>query len=169
MYEDIEMGIQQRLQDKMEAVRAAFKAKNQATLVLPSVYVSTEAGSFTSRGQKSYKQFIDVYVEFEFKNLKSEEDRRKGAYPILLGLLKTLTLQNFGLKIGLLEPVKWQHTTDEEDLKASIKRYVIQFKTYFYIEMVDDTEAEDLLCMGLSYYLDEARIAAGDVVTLREA
>jgi hypothetical protein len=169
VYEELELEIQQCIQDKLESVRADFKAKQQITLLLPVSYVSIEDGSFVSRGQSSSKETVSVFVEFEFKNLKDEKDRRKGAYPILRGIVKYLAFQSFGLKITPMEPVKWQHITDAEDVKAGIKRYLITLKTSFYTaKALSGEEAGDLLRIGLNYYLDPARIAASDLVETRD-
>ncbi len=170
MFADIEKKIQQRIEDKITSIRNVDIQKGvKGALINPAVAVSVEEGTFEARGQKSFKTSTTVYVELEFKNLRSEEDRRKGAFPILLAIIQFLMLQDFDLVIDPLVPVRWRNVTDEEDFKKATMRVQIIFKTGFTITKTDDEVVTDLLRVGLNYYLkpgDDIKDAS-DLLTLQ--
>jgi len=171
LFAEIEKKIQQRIEDKITSIRDVDIQKGvKGALINPAVAVSVEEGSFEQRGQKSFKTPTTVYVEIEFKNLRSEEDRRKGSFPILLAIIQFLMLQEFDLGIDPLMPVRWRNVTDDEDFKKAIMRVQIIFKTGFTITKTDEEAADDLLRVGLNYYLKPGDDVAdiSDLLTLQE-
>jgi len=169
MYSDIEKAVETRIEAKLDSVRDVKIQKGpKNNLLNPGVFVSVEAGDFEALG-RGWKQKLDVYVEIEFENLRDEEQRRVGAFMILSAIIQYLIGHDLGLKIKELQPSKWQNVTGEEDYKSSKTRLQIIFKTAFNIEAVSDEVINDLLKVGLNYYLkpgDDA-VDASDTLTLQ--
>ncbi len=172
MFADIDLAIQQRITDKISSIRDVMVKKGaRGMLVTPAVSVSVEQGTFEKQGQATYKIPTDIYVELEFKNLRNEEDRRKGAYPIFLAIIQYLTLQTFNLDIDPLAPVKWGNVTEKEDKATGVLRLMIIFRTGFTIRKIDDAAINSLLKIGIDYFLkpgDDVKDAS-DTVTLQGA
>lgn len=172
MFAYIELAIQQRITDKIAEIRDVMIRKGtRGMLVTPAVSVSVEQGTFEKQGQSTFKVPTDVYVELEFKNLRNEEDRRKGAYPIFLAIIQYLMLQTFALSIDPLKPVKWGSATEKEDRATGVLRLMIIFRTGFTITKVDDEVVTSLLKIGIDYFLkpgDDVKDAS-DTVTLQGA
>lgn len=170
MIAEIEKKIQQRIEDKIASIRDVDIQKGvKGALINPAVAVSVEEGTFEQRGQKSFKTPTTVYVELEFRNLRSEEDRRKGAFPIMLAIIQFLMLQDLDLGIDQLIPIRWRNVTDNDDFSKATMRVQILFKTGFTITKTDEEAADDLLRVGLNYYLkpgDDA-VDASDTLTLQ--
>ena len=85
-----------------------------------------------------------------------------------------MQLQKLGLPIDKLKPKRIDDVStkeDEDDKKAVIQ---IEFETGFIIHEMQEEEIDDLLKIGLKYYLQPDhptsgdRIDAVDVVVLRE-
>ena len=150
----IEEAIQSRVEDNLSSVRDVQISKTGRGLVNPTVYVSIEEGTFKKRGQISFEQSVNIYIEVEFKNMK-EADRKKGAFLVLEGIVGTLTLQKFDLSIDPLKPQRWQNVTSEKDATAGKARYMLIMSTAYTIEAVDDEVVTDLLTVGLSYFLQD--------------
>jgi hypothetical protein len=172
MLSDIENGIVERLNTKLTGVTKAFvdKARSNLNLNLPIIDVIVGGGTFTSATMSQYKVKTQVFVVLTFKNLKSEADRRKGVYPILIAILLLLAGNKFGLKIDALAPKRLDNVTEEVEAKAGKIVFQIEFETGFVLTPTSDEELVDLLTVGLAYYLEDPAnddvADASDTVTL---
>ncbi|PKN05553.1 MAG: hypothetical protein CVU74_01100 [Deltaproteobacteria bacterium HGW-Deltaproteobacteria-9] len=172
MFAEIEDGIIARLNAKLSGVTkvSVDKAHSNLNLNLPIINVIAGGGTFVSVTMSQYKCKTQVFVILTFQNLKSEADRRKGVYPILLAILLFLAGNKFGLKIEALVPKRLDNITEEAEAKAGKIVFQIEFETGFVITPTSDEELVDLLTIGLNYYLqdpaDDNIADASDVVTL---
>jgi hypothetical protein len=138
----------------------------------PCAMVATEEGTFTRISNGKYKCSVDVYIIVAFKDAHSEKKRRHGIYPILLGIFQLLMLQNFGLAIDDLVPRGFKNITDKDMVAKDIIAYQLGFATAFTVKMQKEEPADELLRIGLEYYLqdpvDDGEMDAQDLVTLTE-
>jgi hypothetical protein len=136
----------------------------------PGVYVSTEGVRFTKTTMYSWKQDLTIYVDVIFKSLNVEAQRRKGVYPILEGIVQVLFLQNLGLQIQPLEPKSFIEITGEEMLRDGLIAFTMELTTYFHVTLMPAAQAQELLRIGMSYYLEPSGIdEVTDVVNLPQS
>jgi len=171
MLTQIEDAIVARIKTKLAAAAGVVTVQKGAEgLPQPAVYVSTEEGSFRAVTQTSFNQEVKIFVDIIFSHLASEGERRKGVYLILLGIIQTLLLQKLGLAIKPLTPRGWRNTTTEEFREKGLIVYSLELATSFVITKLDDEATDDLLLVGLNYYLqdpaDDGEIDASDELTL---
>lgn len=152
MLADIETKIVERIKAKVTQPRDVDIHKAHSALITPAVFVVIGNGRFSKVAQK-IKLEASVYITVEFKNMKGEEERRKGIYPIFEAIVACLIFQNLGLSIDPLVPVNFQNITEEEEAKAGKILFQAEFKTGFIIDEVSDEVVTDLLKVGLNYYL----------------
>jgi hypothetical protein len=171
MIHELEEKTQERVAEKIDSVRDVKIQKGgiQQALVNPAVYAACEKGSF-KRLAKGWKQGLDLYVELEFKHLQSEKERRKGATIIVEAIFQFLIGQTFDLDIDPLEPIDWEHITDEDDVKAGLIRFQMLFKTACFVSKLEEEETGDLLRVGLDYIMKPGDEVADlhDVVELEQ-
>jgi hypothetical protein len=169
----IEDKIVARLNAKLTGVVkvAIDEAHSKLALNLPIVEVLVGGGTF-SRIAQTFKISLQVFVILTFQNLRSVEDRRKGVYPILESILALLINNKFGLKIDALAPKRLDNITEEKEAKEGKLVFQIEFETGFVLTAISDEAIEDLLTIGLNYYLQEPaddNVAdASDEVTLSQ-
>ena len=133
----------------------------------PAVHVSTEEGRFEKETNTSWKLTLTIYVDVIFKSLSTEAQRRAGLYKIMEGIVQSLLLQTLGLAIQPLEPKSFRDVTSEELLRDGFAAYTIEMSTYYHVTASPPGAAQDLLRIGLSYYLEPEDIEeVTDVVTL---
>ncbi len=172
MITEIEEAIIARLEDKGLNVAKRRVKDGSKHVKLPAVYVTTQAGDFMKETLTKYRCEISVSVAVVFKNLKSDQDQRHGVYPILMSVTSFLMLQDLGLEIRPLKPIRFRNITDEEMAEGGLTAFQLVFKTSFILTRMDEEEAFDLLRIGLSYFLqdpeDDNVVDAQDIVTLEE-
>ena len=174
MLTDIEEKIVARLQEKLSDVSRVSidKAHSALNLKLPVINVIVGGGEFTHGTLSQYKIKPQVFVVATFQNLRSEADRRKGVYPVLLAMLALLINNKLGLKIDPLKPKRLDNITEEKEADEGKIVFQIEFETGFIIDVLSDEEITDLLRVGLSYYLqdpaDDQVADASDTVTLSQ-
>ncbi len=166
----IEQAVEARLVAKIAAIRATAVQKGTRFLFTnPALAVSIfETGEFIPEGQRSYKIPCDLHLLLTFSSAKSEEERRKGINPLVMGIIQALTHQTLGLKLrppGLI-PKRFSDVTTEEDWSNNKIIYSLQFGCAFNLEAVSDEVGVDLLTIGMNYFLagDAETIQATDVV-----
>lgn len=152
-------------------VRASAIQKGQAGLyAAPTVSVAIFEGTFKPEG-RGWRQQVSIVLLVTFKNIRSEEDRRKGINPIVQGMVSLLAGKDLGLAIRELAPERWKDVTDAEDEKAGEIVYTLQFGTSFLVSRVDPeaATAPELLSVGLKYYLKpgDDQVDAEDDITLQ--
>ncbi len=169
MFTSIEENIVARLNTKLTEPKRVDIDVAHSALAVPAIDVIVGNGSFV-RVAQSWKIKPQVFVIVTFQNLRSVADRRRGVYPILLGILSALVDQKLGLKIDGLAPVRLDNITDEKEAGAGKIVYQLEFETGFIIEKLSDEAIVELLSVGLNYYLqdpaDDTVVDASDLVTL---
>lgn len=122
------------------------------------------------RVAQHYKITTQVFVIVTFQNLRSTADRRKGVYPIVESIVALLVGRTFDLGIEALRPKRLDNITDAKEADEGKVVFQIEFETGFMIEAEDDETLDDLLAIGLNYYLqdpaDDDIADAVDEVTL---
>jgi hypothetical protein len=166
MLADVEKNALERLKDKNLPVKSLeVKSDKKQSLSSPMVSVYSGNGRFTKNAQK-YHLGYSLFFIVEFRHLKDEASRREGIYPILESIVQLLTLQKLGLSIDALVPASMHNITDEDDARNGLIVWQLEFTTGFIIEAMSDEEVEDLLTVGLSYFLkpgDDIADAEDDV------
>lgn len=127
--------------------------KKPESLLKPAAFVAVEEGKFDRLTSNSFKQTLGIYVYVIFKHLKSDEERRKGIYPVIEGVIGILVLQDLGLKITPLKPTSFNEVTTLEDQESGIIVFRLGFETSYPVEKMNDEVVTDLLRVGLNYYL----------------
>lgn len=160
---EIETGVLARLAEKgLPVGRLAAQRRDAPTHVDVSANAAVSDGAFRKTGQRSVKAEVNLYVAVKFTSFKDEGERRGGVNPILLGVLNILMLSDLGLGIDELVPVRMSEFTDEKDARDGKILWVIQFRTGFSLEKMDDAALAGLLTVGLGYYTREPAGAGAD-------
>jgi hypothetical protein len=94
-------------------------------------------------------------VDIVFSHLGNEEQRRRGIYPLLEGIVQALLLQTLGLGIAPLRPKTFRNVTSETLRAKGLLVYSLEFETSCHLRKLDEEEADDLLRVGLNYYLQD--------------
>lgn len=151
---DIERAALDRLKNKGLKVNV-FEVKKDTDIVrmTPAVRAVIADGKFSEVTQKTYRIDASLYVIIIFRHVSDEESRRKGIYPILLGVVNYLGGQKLGLDISRLMPGPFREITNAEDTEKGLIVFQLQFRTWFHIDKLTDEQAGDLLKIGVSYYL----------------
>lgn len=172
MLADIEKNIIARL--KAKGLQAAFGITRDALggLVTPAVYCAIEEASFKKTTQVVFKQNIKVFLTVIFDNIRAVEDRRKGIYLIIEGVIAHLMLQSVGLEIDPLMPAGFRNITSEDDMDLGRILFQIEFHSGYEIrksQTDEEAAAPDLITIGLNYFLqdpvDDGVVDASDTVT----
>lgn len=172
---DIELRALQRIKDKGKSLKIeSFEARKEAgdPIADVSVYAHIDDGGIRKITINKMKIEVVLKISIVFKHLNEEQDRREGIYPILLGVIGILTGQKLDLQIDPLKPTGFRNITDGYDEKAGLIVFQMKFGTGFVITEMSDETAEDLLRIGLNYYLqdpaDDGVEDATDVVELAQ-
>lgn len=126
-------------------------------LVHPAVFVSTESGAFTRVTGHTYRCKAGIFLVAVMKDFKDERARRRGIYPILMGIILLLAGKRLSLEITPIAPVRFRNVTHEALRKLGLTAYEIELSTSFDVTVADedDTTAFDMLHLGVSYYLQD--------------
>jgi hypothetical protein len=167
MLGSIEDGITSRIRTKLASAAGHLDVqKGTEGVPQPAVYVAVESGKFTKVSSKIHAVEAGVFVDIVFSDMQSESQRRKGIYPILQGVILSLTGQSLGLEIAPLRPVSFQNVTTREYSDKGLIVYELEMATKFNMEIESDEAVTDLYEIGLNYYLkpgDETADAADEV------
>lgn len=171
MITSIEEAVLTEVKASFSSIRAGAIQKGQAGLyAAPTVSVAIFEGNLKPEG-RGWRQSVSVVLLVTFKNIRSEEDRRKGINPIVQGMISLLSGRDMGLAIRELTPERWKDVTDAQDEQAGEIVYTLQFGTSFLISRADPEAgtAPDLLSVGLNYYLKpgDDQVDAADEITLQ--
>jgi len=166
----IETAALKRITDAIAAITSSGAQKDTRQLLTANaVAVAVLEGSFTHVARYSWRQDCTVSVLVKFKNMQSEEARRKGINPLVKGIILLLAGQKLGLDIRELQPKSFRDVTNEEKYVGGVIEYLLEFTTSFTIERQDDEAVTDLITIGLNYYLqdpaDDQVADASDVIT----
>jgi hypothetical protein len=175
----IEEKILSRLEDKGLDVKAfEIKKDRDKQITTPAALCFIETGKATKGTTfHSRKMEVDAYVLLIFKSLKAvdaEKDRRRGVYPLIMGVLQYLAGQDLDLGIARLKPQGFRNITNQDDIGKARMVWQIHFTTSFEVTRTDDEEAaaDDLITVGMKYFLqdpaDDGKEDAEDEITLNQ-
>jgi hypothetical protein len=167
MLTDIEEKIVARLQAKITEPKHVNIDEAHNALSVPSIDVIAAGGQF-QRVAQNYKLAASVFVIVTFQHLRSVQDRRKGVYPLLEAIVASLLGQTLTLKIDPLAPKRLENITEKEEAEDGKIIFQIEFETGFIINKLSDAEINDLVTIGLNYYLkpgDAVVDATDEVIT----
>ena len=158
MLADIENAIVARLEAKpLGLVTARVQAKGEGPVArYPSAFVATVAERMRRIGN-NLKCEPEIAIILKFKDLRKEEQRRVGIYPILEGVRQALFNQFLGLAIDALQIEEWQDVTREEDRQQGFIIIAMKAKTGYVVNTVDDSDlaaVNNLVTVALKYYLE---------------
>jgi len=172
MISELEEAVAEQITEKLTAaVSRVDVERGIPALSLPDVQVSIEEGDFGKVASDTFEQKATIYVDIVFRELSSDQQRRKGINIILEGIVRSLMLQKLGLKLQQpIHPKNYRNVTTAEDHGEGKMTYTLTFTASWNITKLDDEAAADLLTVGLGYYLNPVSdtLAVTDTVTLRE-
>jgi len=164
----IEQATLTRLTDNIPALKSSGVQKDSRQLLRDtSVAVAVLDGKFNKIGQTCFRNDCTVSVLLKFKNMQSEEARRKGINPLVIAAIQYLLGQKLGLSIGALEPVRFRDVTSEDKYEAGIIEYLLEFSTWFDIRKLEDEALGDLVTLAIDYLLKpgDGTVDATDTLT----
>ncbi len=174
MLTDIENAIVARVSSKVSQLATArVQAKGEGPPARhPSLFVATVAEKMRRIGN-TLKCEPEILLLFKFKDLRKEEQRREGIYPILQAVRQLLFNQAMGLPIDVLTPEEWQDVTTEKARQEGFINIAMRVKTGYVVRTVDDSDlaaTQDLVTVALKYYLEpdinsDGAVAAEDDLT----
>lgn len=154
--------------DKIPALKGGSLQKGSQQLLRDTaVAVAILDGKFEKLGQAVYRNDCTLSVLIKFKNMTSEEDRRKGINPLVMAASQLLLGQKLGLEIGKLEPVRFRDVTTDEKYQAGTIEYLLLFETWFDIRKLDEEDLGDLITIAVDYILKpgDDTVDAADTLT----
>ena len=166
----IEQATIARLVDKIPALKSAGVQKDSKQLLRDvSLAVAVLDGKFGKLGQSCFRNECTVSVLLKFKNMQSEEARRKGINPLVMAAVLYLLNQKLGLAIGALQPVRFRDVTTEEKYDAGVIEYLLEFSTWFDIRQLEEEALGELVTKAIDYLLKpgDDTADASDTLTTR--
>lgn len=163
----IETATLARLTDKIPALSGAIQKDARQQLRDVAVAVAVLDGKFEKIGQATWRNDCTVSVLLKFKNMQSEEARRRGINPLTIAAVQYLIGQKLGLAIGALIPVRFRDVTTEDKYTAGSIEYLLEFSTWFDMVRMDEEQTGDLVTMAIDYLLTpgDATVDATDTLT----
>jgi len=121
--------------------------------IRPWVRVLITDVKFRKLTANKYKAVLVLSVGLEIQNLKDDGERRKAAYPIIMGIINLISNNRLGIDIDPLVPVRASDTTPY-DVESSVGtlRYQIDFSTGMQVT-IPEADAGDLLKLSVDYFL----------------
>lgn len=118
----------------------------------PAVAAATESIGMRRNpdGSISFAPVISLYLVF--KNVARPDQRRAGIYPIITGVVSLLSGRTLGLEIEPLLPLPAKEIYHNQLKEIGGIGYLLQFKTDFDIDKIDEQQAIDLLSIAIKYY-----------------
>jgi hypothetical protein len=156
MLNEIEEGVKNRIGDKMSASAAKIDVQRGVEgIPHQAIYVSVEEGDFARVTSTTYSVTVKGFVDIVFSNLQSEGERRKGIAAILEGVYQCLLLETLNLNITPIIPTRFRNVTTQEQKDSGLIVFTLEFTTKYNITKLDETAIDDLLTVGLNYYLQD--------------
>jgi hypothetical protein len=136
----------------------------------PAAFPACDSGTFKKVSQNTWACEVSVSILVLFENFQNEEKRRQGMSIIIMGIFHKLANSTLGLDIKALQPVRFRDVTTEAIAAAGQLLFDLEFSTSFELRKTDTDQADDLLRIGMNYYLqdpaDDHVADAGDLVQL---
>lgn len=166
----IEQATITRLTDKIPVLKSSGVQKDSRQLLRDvSLAVAVLDGKFAPVGQAVARNTCTISVLLKFKNMQSEEARRKGINPLVFAAVQTLLGQKLGLAIGRLQPVSFRDVTTEDKYEGGVIEYLLEFSTYFDIRQLEEEALGELITMAVDYLLTpgDATVDGSDILTTK--
>lgn len=166
----IEQAVLARLCDQIPALKSSGIQKDSRQMLRDTALaVAVLDGKFSPVGQTSFRNECTVSVLLKFKNMQSEEARRRGINPLVTAAVQVLLGQKLGLAIGPLQPKSFRDVTTEEKYVGGVIEYLLEFSTWFNVTRLEEEELGTLITMAVDYYLqdpvDDNVVDAADTLT----
>lgn len=156
MLSEIEDAVAARIEDRLsDAAGYVAVQRGLEGIPKPAVYVAVESGKLSRVTSEAYKQTVTGYCFVVFSHLGGEDQRRRGVFPILEGILQAILLQTLGLDISPVVPAGFRNATTEEFSQRGLIVFSLEFETSYILKKLADEIAADLLRVGLNYYLQD--------------
>ncbi|NLO90671.1 MAG: DUF1834 family protein [Elusimicrobia bacterium] len=169
MLAEIEAAIIDRLKVKAPGL-AYFDAAKGESILPPICYqLAITRGQAESAPGRGFNQKVNISVWVGLVNLRSDEARRRGVYPLLESLAQMLHREDFGLPCARLRYTGFEDVTVAEERGEGRVVYELSFETHFVVDKQDPEETEELLSLTMKYFLNAAAApAATDVIETPE-
>jgi len=166
----IEEAAEQFLKERFTEIRKTAVQRDMRNIFATvALTVAIVRGRHEILGPKKFKSHVVLHALVMFSNAKSEEDRRKGINPLLMGITKKLARQRLGLDITDIIPRGFQDETSTELWGENKIVYNLEFATTFTWSIDDpDADAPDLIGVGVEYFIkpgDDRADAADEITT----
>jgi len=150
----IEEAILALLRAKVPAIKH-FEVKRDAKgyLMTPAAFCHIDSSKFKKLGQITFRADVEVFVTLAFQSPSLEVNRRRGIYPIVLGVLNLLMLQDLDLSIHPLQLVEFGNITGEDERAAGLIVFQMQFKTWFDLKKMSAEDTDYILRLGMEHLL----------------
>ena len=164
----IEQATLQRLTDRIPELKSAAVQKDSRQQLRDiSVAVAVLDGKFGKIGQACFRNECTVSILLKFKNMQSEEARRRGINPLVIAATQLLIGQRLDLEISPLVPITFRDVTTDEKYDAGVIEYLLTFTTWFDIRQLDEEDLGELVTLAIDYLLtpDDNTVDASDILT----
>jgi len=144
------------LNDKVAAVKSSALQKGSNQLLRDiAIAVAVLDGKFRRLVKDTWCSDCTVSVLIKFKNVQSEEARRKGINPLVCLAVQSLLGQKLGLDITRLEPLGFRDVTSEDKYAAGVIEYLLEFATSYDIVKLPEEDLGDLVTIAIDYFLQD--------------
>lgn len=163
----IEEAVLALLDDKVTQIKSASIQKGSNALLRDlAVAVAVLDGKWRKVSNNTWRNECTVSVLIKFKNMQSEEARRKGINPLVMAATQYLTGQKLGLAIGALQPGSFRDVTTEEKYQGGVIEYLLEFSTNFDIEKLPEEDLGELVTLAVDYLITGGEaVDASDTLT----
>ncbi|MCM0081779.1 hypothetical protein L4X63_09275 [Geomonas sp. Red32] len=161
----IEEAAEKFLKDQFTQIRKTAVQRDMRNIFATvALTVAIVRGRHEILGPRKVRTHVVLHALVLFSSAKSEEDRRKGINPLLMGITQKLYRQKLGLDIAGILPRGFQDETSTELWGENKIVYNLEFATYFEWAGDDpEADAPDLIGVAVDYFLDgRAAPAASD-------
>lgn len=150
-----------------------FKAidvqSNISALSRPGLACAVMSGDFTEADFSGrIEENAKIVVSLVFKNVASEEERRKIAHPAVSYVIGKLHNNDVGLDMKPLSVASWRDVTTSEQLAVACMVVEIEFKTQFTVTPESaEQNYRELLSISSTFKSetpDHETLAEGDVI-----
>ncbi len=161
MLAEIENAVITRLAEKAPEIKQLDIAKGDSVLAAKVAYMlGIMKGPADDITDETTRQHVELSIWVAFRNIKSDKDRRHGAFPVVEAIAQILLKQTLGLEIKKIKYRGFTDVTAPEERAAAMAIYQVDFKTSYTVSKLDDPDTQELLSVGLNYLLNGRDTAA---------
>jgi hypothetical protein len=153
MLREIEAGVIARLKVAGLGVKKIGSADDVTGMNTPEIAVAINTGTFAPLTIEKRRLNVTISVYVLFKCLGKLDERQRGIYPIVEGVVGYLMGQTLGLSINPIAPRSFRDATPPEYREIGQTVYQVDLETAYPVSAIDDSEAVELVTLGLNYYI----------------